>query len=335
MPASPCSARRCDEPRARATRTRPWSSGRARDAARRAHGLARPGAAREGGEATGWAMAMPDVFSIRHTTVEAYLEPMVHEIKVRRADLLADLRRGDKREAYLRARQRVLVRDRAKASPRPTRFRPACGVMVGARRRRSRWRVRRRGGRCSCRFGCGWRWRGRRRSKAGASKTRRRAARRHCRRLRRGRPAAPRHAASWHAQSLPHRPTPARPIPPTLARQALWAALALILVWGANFSVQKAVFAALSPGGFLFVRYLIMPVAAAVLLCWQLRPALAARVARRLLALLRARHGRPPAARRPGDLRHPLVDRVLELADPRLRAGLHAADPALERPRDS
>jgi len=49
-------------------------------------------------------------------------------------------------------------------------------------------------------------------------------------------------------------------------RAALWAALALILVWGANFSVQKAVFAVLSPGGFLFVRYLIMPVAAAALL---------------------------------------------------------------------
>jgi len=50
------------------------------------------------------------------------------------------------------------------------------------------------------------------------------------------------------------------------ARHALWAALALILVWGTNFSVQKAVFAALSPGGFLFVRYLVMPVAAAMLL---------------------------------------------------------------------
>jgi hypothetical protein len=48
-----------------------------------------------------WTMAMPDVFSIRHTTVEAYLEPVVHEIKVRRSDLLADLRRAGKREAYL------------------------------------------------------------------------------------------------------------------------------------------------------------------------------------------------------------------------------------------
>ena len=49
----------------------------------------------------GWVMAMPDVFSIRHTTVEAYAEPIVHEIKVQRADLLADLRRAGKRQAYL------------------------------------------------------------------------------------------------------------------------------------------------------------------------------------------------------------------------------------------
>jgi len=48
-----------------------------------------------------WAMAMPDVFSIRHTTVEAYLEPIVHEVKVRRSDLLSDLRREAKRTAYL------------------------------------------------------------------------------------------------------------------------------------------------------------------------------------------------------------------------------------------
>jgi hypothetical protein len=51
--------------------------------------------------ATQWATAMPDVYSIRHTTVEDYVEPIVHEIKVRRADLLADLRQAAKREAYL------------------------------------------------------------------------------------------------------------------------------------------------------------------------------------------------------------------------------------------
>ena len=49
----------------------------------------------------GWTLALPDVFSIRHTTVEDYLEPVVHEIKVRRADLLADLKRDTKRAAYL------------------------------------------------------------------------------------------------------------------------------------------------------------------------------------------------------------------------------------------
>lgn len=54
--------------------------------------------AEDGG--TRWAMAMPDVFSIRHTTVEAYVEPIVHEVKVSRADLLSDLRRANKGAAY-------------------------------------------------------------------------------------------------------------------------------------------------------------------------------------------------------------------------------------------
>ena len=50
--------------------------------------------------ATEWAMAMPDVFSIRHTTVEDYVEPVAHEIKVSRADLLGELRRPAKSAAY-------------------------------------------------------------------------------------------------------------------------------------------------------------------------------------------------------------------------------------------
>jgi hypothetical protein len=50
---------------------------------------------------TRWVMAMPDVFSIRYTTVEDYVEPVVHEIKVRRADLLADVKRPEKGAAYL------------------------------------------------------------------------------------------------------------------------------------------------------------------------------------------------------------------------------------------
>jgi len=51
-------------------------------------------------------------------------------------------------------------------------------------------------------------------------------------------------------------------------RAALLLAVALVLIWGSNFTVQKAVFTALTPGGFLFARYLIMPVCA-VLLLWQ------------------------------------------------------------------
>ena len=47
-----------------------------------------------------WPVVMPDVYSIRHTTVEDYVEPIVHEIKVNRADLLSDLRNEVKRESY-------------------------------------------------------------------------------------------------------------------------------------------------------------------------------------------------------------------------------------------
>ncbi len=54
----------------------------------------------QAGELT-WVVACPDVFSIRNTTVEAYLEPIVHEIKISRADLLGDLKKPAKRAAYL------------------------------------------------------------------------------------------------------------------------------------------------------------------------------------------------------------------------------------------
>jgi len=47
-----------------------------------------------------WRLARPDVFSVRLTTVQAYLHPLVHEIKVSRADLLSDLRHEAKRASY-------------------------------------------------------------------------------------------------------------------------------------------------------------------------------------------------------------------------------------------
>ncbi|MBI2724952.1 MAG: hypothetical protein HYX42_01755 [Polaromonas sp.] len=54
----------------------------------------------EGGKLR-WCMARPDVFSIRNTSVAEYVDPVVHEIKVHRSDLLGDLRKPEKRAAYL------------------------------------------------------------------------------------------------------------------------------------------------------------------------------------------------------------------------------------------
>jgi hypothetical protein len=79
-----------------------------------------------------WCIAKPDVFSIRHTSVESYVEPIVHEIKVRRADLLADLRQESKRGAYrdLGECWYVLGTD-AKGRPiaEPDEVPPECGVL--------------------------------------------------------------------------------------------------------------------------------------------------------------------------------------------------------------
>ena len=47
-----------------------------------------------------WRMARPDVFSVRNTSVKAYLQPVVHEVKASRADLLSDLRHEAKRQSY-------------------------------------------------------------------------------------------------------------------------------------------------------------------------------------------------------------------------------------------
>ncbi|MEP7056332.1 MAG: hypothetical protein ABI809_00985 [Caldimonas sp.] len=76
-----------------------------------------------------WAIAMPDVFSIRHTSLEAYLEPVVHEVKVRRADLLADLRNANKRAAYLQLSSECwyVIRDGIAVADE---IAPECGVLV-------------------------------------------------------------------------------------------------------------------------------------------------------------------------------------------------------------
>lgn len=89
--------------------------------------LRAPVAGAEG--ATDWVMAMPDVYSIRHTTVEDYVEPIVHEIKVRRSDLQADLRQSRKREAYLALGSQCWYVLKAGIA-QPDEVPAECGVMV-------------------------------------------------------------------------------------------------------------------------------------------------------------------------------------------------------------
>jgi hypothetical protein len=81
-----------------------------------------------------WKWCKPDVFSIRNSSVEKYLEPVVHEIKVNRADLLGDLKRPEKRQAYLDVGGQcwyVLGLD-AKGRPigKDSEIPEECGVMV-------------------------------------------------------------------------------------------------------------------------------------------------------------------------------------------------------------
>jgi len=78
---------------------------------------------------TRWVQAMPDVYSIRHTTREELALPLVHEIKVRRADLLADLRRLDKRAAYLALASQCWYVLKAGIAE-PEEVPPECGVIV-------------------------------------------------------------------------------------------------------------------------------------------------------------------------------------------------------------
>jgi hypothetical protein len=86
------------------------------------------------GDPPRWCMARPDVFSIRNTSVEAYAQPIVHEIKVRRADLISDLRKPDKRAAYLDLGGEcwyVLGRDaRDRPIASPDEIPAECGVLM-------------------------------------------------------------------------------------------------------------------------------------------------------------------------------------------------------------
>jgi hypothetical protein len=76
-----------------------------------------------------WQHSKPDVSSIRKTTSGKYLEPIIHEVKVRRADLLGDLEKPEKHQGYLAAAGQcvyVLAAGIAKREEIPE----CCGVMV-------------------------------------------------------------------------------------------------------------------------------------------------------------------------------------------------------------
>lgn len=81
-----------------------------------------------------WKWCMPDVFSIRNSSVEAYLEPVVHEITVSRADLLGDLKRPEKRQSYLDVGGQcwyVLGQDaKGRVIGEPDEIPAECGVMA-------------------------------------------------------------------------------------------------------------------------------------------------------------------------------------------------------------
>jgi hypothetical protein len=79
----------------------------------------------------GWQIAKPDVFSVRQTTVEDYLVPIVHEIKVQRSDLLGDLRRENKRAAYLAVSSECWYVIKAGIA-QPDEIPPECGVIVAS-----------------------------------------------------------------------------------------------------------------------------------------------------------------------------------------------------------
>lgn len=91
-------------------------------------------APKEAGGKPRWCIARPDVFSIRNTSVEAYAHPVVHEVKVSRADLLGDLKKPDKRAAYLDLGGEcwyVLGNDaRGRCIAAPEEIPEGCGVLV-------------------------------------------------------------------------------------------------------------------------------------------------------------------------------------------------------------
>ncbi|MGH8519113.1 MAG: hypothetical protein ACREUE_16810 [Panacagrimonas sp.] len=78
-----------------------------------------------------WKSCRPDVYSIRPTSVAAYAHPVVHEVKVRRADLLSDLRNAGKRCAY-QALSTEFFYVLPEGLAQPDEVPPDCGVLLAS-----------------------------------------------------------------------------------------------------------------------------------------------------------------------------------------------------------
>lgn len=81
-----------------------------------------------------WVVSRPDLFSLRDVVYSEHLHPSIHEIKVRRADLLGDLRDGGKRAGY-QALSAAFYYVIAEGIAEPDEIPPDCGVIVATRDR--------------------------------------------------------------------------------------------------------------------------------------------------------------------------------------------------------
>jgi hypothetical protein len=80
-----------------------------------------------------WALSKPDVFSLRHATASRRLQPAVHEIKVRRADLLGDLKNDRKRRGY-QSYSQTFHYVIAEGIAEPSEIPGDCGVIIAGER---------------------------------------------------------------------------------------------------------------------------------------------------------------------------------------------------------
>jgi hypothetical protein len=76
-----------------------------------------------------WVACRPDLFSLRDVAYSEHLHPAIHEIKVRRADLLGDLRDVGKRAGY-QALSAAFYYVIAEGIADPEEIPPDCGVIV-------------------------------------------------------------------------------------------------------------------------------------------------------------------------------------------------------------